>query len=506
MEWSLRMGTFVLRSASMVFALILASTSLVYAQDQSCLTITSLDGSTPAVNYESNQLKVQVQGRFKQEGATGEYTVSAGNGAVVLSRDLAAGSTYSVSPAGNSVKVCVQQAPQPAGATPPGPGVTPLTATPPSSSSSAAASAAGGATSTETASKEAGTAKPKSCIDDKINCDLGATIESLTAPESPAFTVLGVAPSEVTRPTSPADFSTFLVSAFDEQGHFQSGLALDAAPFLLLGSKQSWFSHYGDTGPSNRKYWWVRPLARTTISFGTTKGASDSDPALRVAMGVRIVLYDERDPRLLYARCIRLVVVPDVNATPEEMIKRLREERERCKQDGIKKAQEIWNATSLAIAGAPTWFSKDGSSSSLQLNGGGYWASGAVRIGTTAQILAHFRRRTGEEVPDPNNPTDPTTGQPNFVIQSSTFAGGSLRYGSAVFNGRFDGLYVHKKVAGVLDTYPEFGFGLERKLAENLYLDASYRYAPGTKLTSSGFLSNLKWNFNKVPKLSPTGK
>jgi hypothetical protein len=499
MEWSLRMGTFVLRSAKVVLALLLGTASLVYAQDQSCLTITSLDGATPAVSYEANQLKVQVQGRFKQEGATGEYTLSASNGAVVFSRDLAAGNSYSITPSANSVKVCVQQAAQPATvtSTPSGAAVTPLVATPSSSSSSAASAAP---------SSNDSAAKPKSCIDDKVNCDLGATLESLTAPESPAFTVLGVAPSEVTRPTSPADFSTFLVSAFDEQGHFQSGLALDVAPFLLLGNKVSWFSHYGDTGPSNRKYWWVRPLARTTVSFGTTKGASDADPALRLATGVRMVLYDERDPRLLYARCIRLVVVQDVNASPEEVIKKLREERERCKQESIKMAQEIWNATSLAIAGAPTWFSKDGSSSSLQLNGGGYWVSGALRIGTTAQILGHFRRRTGEDVPDPNTPTDPITGLPNFVIQSTTLGGGSLRYGSAKFNGRFDGLYVHKKVAGIVDTYPEFGFGLERQLAGNLYLDASYRYAPGTKLTASGFLSNLKWNFNNVPKMSPTGK
>jgi hypothetical protein len=502
------MGTFVLRSAKVVFALLLGTTSFIYAQDQSCLTITSLDGATPAVSYDTNQLKVQVQGKFRQEGATGEYTLSAGNGTVVFSRDLAAGSAYSVTPAANSVKVCVQQAAPPVTVTPTpsGPGVTPLTATPPSGSSSSTASAAPSSTSSATPSNDSA-AKGKSCIDDKVNCDVGATVESLTAPESPAFTVLGVAPSEITRPTSPSDFSTFLVNAFDEQGHFQSGLALDAAPFLLLGNKLSWWSHYGDPTRKSgdkkegKKYWWVPPLARTTVSFGTTKGASDSDPALRLAVGVRIVLYDERDPRLLYARCIRDEKL-DPNMDPKEAIRKLREVRERC----IKKTQEIWNARSLTIAGAPTWFSKDGSSSSLQLNGGGYWASGALRIGTTAQILGHFRRTTGQEVPDPVTPKDPITGLPNFVIQSSTLAGGSVRYGSAKFNGRFDGLYVHKKVAGILDTYPEFGFGLERKLAENLYLDASYRYAPGTKLTASGFLSNLKWNFNKLPKLNLTGK
>src|SRR5262249_47117373 len=150
-----------------------------YGQDQSCLTITSLDGATPAVSYESNQLKVQVQGRFKQEGATGEYTVSASNGAVMFSRDLASGSAYNVTPAPNSVKVCVQQAPHPVTVPPSGPAVAPLPATPANpSSSSATASGAAAATSSATSSDSA--AKTKSCIDDKANCDLGATLESLT--------------------------------------------------------------------------------------------------------------------------------------------------------------------------------------------------------------------------------------------------------------------------------------------------------------------------------------
>src|SRR5437899_7124065 len=120
MEWSSHMGTFVSRSSKVVFAFLLGTTALAYAQDQSCLTITSLDGTTPAVSYEANQLKVQVQGKFKQEGATGDYTLSANNGAVVFSRDLAAGNSYSITPAANSVKVCVQQAAQPASAGPAG--------------------------------------------------------------------------------------------------------------------------------------------------------------------------------------------------------------------------------------------------------------------------------------------------------------------------------------------------------------------------------------------------
>jgi hypothetical protein len=493
------MGIFALRSASVLLLLLLGIAPTVYGQGQSCLTVTSLEGGTPAVHYEGNQLSVQIQGKFQQEGQASEYTISANNGAVVFSRELAAGSDYSVTPLANAVKVCVQQATPPAGANLAAPDASAAPANPgvPAAAGTVSSSAPAGGSSA------AGSTEKKSCLDDKVNCDIGATLESLTAPESPAFTVLGVTPQNVTRPTSPADFATAVTDSFDQQGNFQSGLALDVAPFMVLGNKLPWWSHYGDVGKGKHKYWWVRPLARTTLSFGTTKGASDADPALRLAAGLSVVLYDERDPRLLYSRCVRLVVVQDVNATLEDQKKRLQEARDRCKQDSIKRAQEIWNATSLMVAGAPTWFSKDGTTVNMQLNGGGYWASGALRLGTVAQVTGHFRRLTGEEVPDPNTPKDPTTGQANFVIQSSTLAGGSLRFGSGKFNGKFEGLYVHKKLAGILDSYPEFGFGLERKLAENLYLDAAYRYAPGTKLTSSGFLTNLKWNFNKTSQLDP---
>jgi hypothetical protein len=323
----------------------------------------------------------------------------------------------------------------------------------------------------------------------------------MAAPESAAFTVLGVSPTEVTRPTSPTDFATAVLSGFDQNGNFQTGIALDVAPVFVLAHNATFWAHYSDP---RKKYWWVRPLARTTFSYGTTKGASASDPALRLATGLRIVLYDERDPRYIYGRCIRNFV-PDLSATDfAAEKKRVQEARERClKQNPAGK--EIWNATSLVIAGSPVWISPDGTTPNFRRSGGGYWASAAVRLQTWGQITGLFRRLTGAQVPAPNTPVNPATGQPVFVDQGTTLIGGSFRIGSGTFNGNVNGLYVHKNTAGALNSYPEFEFGLERKLAESFYLDATYRYAVGTRLTASGFLANLKWSFSKTPTIASPG-
>lgn len=461
------------------------------AQGPSCATITAVAGPAPSVSYEANALKIRVQGQFRQEGDLSAYTATPGETATIFSRELPVDSSYSVTPLTNAVKVCIQPVPQTATAAPagnqgptapqPATAATPHAATPPASSSAGS----GGPKAP---------AKPVNCVDNPV-CDIGATLESMAAPESPAFTVLGVSPTEVTRPTSPTDFATAVLSGFDQNGNFQSGIALDVAPVFVLARNATFWSHYSDP---RKKYWWVRPLARTTFSFGTTKGASASDPALRLATGLRIVLYDERDPRYLYGTCIR-EFVPDLNAPVEAEKERLRAVREKC----LAQNKEIWNATSVVIAGSPVWISPDGTTPNFRLSGGGYWASAAVRLQTWGQILGHFRRLTGEQVPLPNTPVNPATGLPVFVERGTTFIGGAFRIGSGTFNGRVDGLYVHKNVAGKVDSYPEFEFGLERKLADSFYLDANYRYAVGTKLTASGFLANLKWSFSKTPTIPP---
>jgi hypothetical protein len=479
------MATSLSRWFSLAGVVICASSLL--AQNPSCVTITSTAGPSPSVSFDGASLKIRAQGQIRQEGDLGAYIVASNDGATVFSRELPADSGYTVTPSANAVRVCVQAKSQAA-----------VTASPRSDAAATqpAAAAAQPAAAATTIPADTSAAKPN-CVQDPKGCDIAATLQSMAAPESPAFTALGLSPSTVTRPTSPTDFATALLSGFDQNGNFQSGVAIDVAPIFVLAHNATFWAHYSDSGV---KYWWVRPLARTTFSFGTTKGANSSDPALRMATGLRVVLYDERDPRYLYGKCIA-AFKPNVNDSAEEIKRKLHDQRDVC----IAQNKEIWNASSLVIAGSPVWISPDGSTPNFKLSGGGFWASAALRLETWGQVTGHFQRQTGLQTPAPNTPPNPVTGSPILVSQGTTLAGGSFRFGSLKFNGNVNGLYVHKNVAGVLDSYPEFEFGLERKLTESFYLDANYRYAVGTKLSASGFLANLKWSFSKTPTMAPQG-
>src|SRR5258708_17355465 len=54
-----------------------------------------------------------------------------------------------------------------------------------------------------------------------------------SVPDSPAFTILGVTPQTITRPTTPRGLAASLLNGVDENGNFQAGFALDTAPYML---------------------------------------------------------------------------------------------------------------------------------------------------------------------------------------------------------------------------------------------------------------------------------
>ena len=108
---------------------------------------------------------------------------------------------------------------------------------------------------------------------------------------SPAFTVLGVNPETVTRPTTAREFGTSLLNGVDQHGNLQTGLALDFVPFLTFFGDQTSLSSYRQ----NRT---ERFLARSQLSFATTKGVTDEDKATRLGLGLRLTLWDKGDPRL----------------------------------------------------------------------------------------------------------------------------------------------------------------------------------------------------------------
>jgi hypothetical protein len=340
----------------------------------------------------------------------------------------------------------------------------------------------------------ASTTTSKDCVQTSVSCDLNATVTEIVAPDSPAFTVLGLSPNNVAKPNSPAALAASVLSAFDDNGHFQSGAAIDVVPFLVLRAKSYSLGQYTDKGAHAYA---IRVMSRTSVSFATTKGTSSPDTSIRMATGVRISLLDLGDPRAAFQKCVGTINLPIDPDHPEEPSDpKLASDLKKCRDDAAKK---VWNATSLVIAGAPTWISPDGSTSTFSSNGGGFWASFAYGLGTWGQISAAARRQTGQLVAPPG-PSSGGSGTP-MVLQDTTIAGGSFKFGRSDFNGLVQGLYIGKRTGGIPDSYPEFGFGLEKKLTNSVYLELTYRYDV-TKKQTSGVLANLKWSFNQQAKLA----
>lgn len=362
---------------------------------------------------------------------------------------------------------------------------------------------------------------------------INTTNIDLAVPESPAFTVLGLTPQTVTRPATPRALATSLLNGVDQNGNFQSGLAFDVAPYLVLAGARLQLRDY------QRKYG-LRLLTRFQTSFATTKGASENDKSIRLALGFHATLWDRGDPRLddellgCFARDLKVgpddilepipIDDPGPNGTPEQKAAHaayLEEKKaydkaneavgventrkaEKCRNDSRKKN---WNRSSWIVAAAPSWLSPDGKTSNYAWNGGGVWSSlaygfeGVPGLSSNSQLMFHVRYRDNEMVPDPDVPK-------TFLSQDSLYLGSRLRIGTANSTGSFEGVLVRSRKKDLaFENSSRFSLGLERKVAENMWFNISFGGERGrSDGRNNGFvLTAFRWGFSekKMPTRAP---
>jgi hypothetical protein len=106
-------------------------------------------------------------------------------------------------------------------------------------------------------------------------------------PASPAFTVLDVAPQQVSRGSAakPLVFNAF--TNFLQSGRLDPGIAADFSPYVLLGGGFKNLEEY-------RKDWGRRVLANSMISVAALKN-SDDTAHTDFGVGLRVTLLDDRD-------------------------------------------------------------------------------------------------------------------------------------------------------------------------------------------------------------------
>lgn len=351
----------------------------------------------------------------------------------------------------------------------------------------------------------------------------------LAVPESPAFTVLGLTPETVVRPSSPRQFASALLSGVDRNGNFQSGTAIDTVPYLLLAGKQLTLKQY-------RNHYKLRLASRTQFSFATTKGTSEEDKSVRLSLGLRLTLWDNGDPRTdkILLDCfddastqyLGALVPPSIlpldelppGASEEDKNQSIREWAAYAQKEAqanpirleaieacrVEARKRNWNKSSWIVAYAPSWISTSGETKNFQWNGGGFWSSvaygfeGFPGLQKHSQLILHGRYRSNEQVPNPE-----TTGA--FIGQDSLFFGARLRVGNENSTGSFEGVFVRSRPDGKpWDTSARYSVGLERRIAENLWFALAFGGENGRMNgANKGFvLTSFRWGFSEKRPLS----
>jgi len=298
----------------------------------------------------------------------------------------------------------------------------------------------------------------------------------LAVPQSPAFAILGITPDNIINPSSPRELAFSLLNGVGPNGAFQSGIAIDTAPYLLLAGRNKTLVEYQDD-------YLVRFFSRIQFSFATAKGAQDTDPSLKLALGLHFTFFDLGDPRLdreyidkLSAAFDELGFInpmdPNAAATARSnwlaTVEKIRKEA---------KARN-WNRSSWSFGLAPSWIDETGDSGNYQWNGGAAWTSLAYGFDTepflntgldkTSQLILHLRYRNHEQIPDP-------VLAGSFYTEDSALAALRLRIGSPEFNVSLDGAYVREWNSGTHNgSSYRLAFIVERKMAANLWLRLSY--------------------------------
>jgi hypothetical protein len=361
---------------------------------------------------------------------------------------------------------------------------------------------------------------------------LKAAMVDLSVPDSPAFTVLGLTPEEVARPTTARKLATSLLNGVDRNGVLQTGVAIDTVPYLALAGQLVTLDDY-----RKRSNYALRFLARTQVSVGTAKASDVNDKAMRIGLGVRMTLFDRGDPRTdaVLDECFDgrpklpeapSFVTPPPPDRPEEI-----EEWTRDVERGRNALQEFqaqiasyvtrvntavatcreaarkrnWNASKMIVAVAPTWTSQTGSGDDLARSGSGVWTTLAYGfeqvpgLQRNAQLLVHARWRDDEPVLTAKDPKV-------FDLRDSRLLGLQLRAGTASTTIAAEG--INERVtppSGGATTDRRYSVGFEHRVADNLWLGlamGSGKSSATAQKKGAFVLSSLKWGFAEGPSLA----
>jgi hypothetical protein len=315
-------------------------------------------------------------------------------------------------------------------------------------------------------------------------------------PESPAFTVMNVTPTDVVRPSSLRAWATSLLHAVDKDGKLKEGVAIDGAPYALLNRKMS-LGEYALLNPV------AKALMNTHVSMGTAKGSESDDKSLKIGLGLRVRLFDRGDPRddRELIECYRAAAggrrpaedffTPGVAPGP-------------FKECWTKRKSARWNASSGMLGLGQAWTSKTGNIGDRERSTRGAWGSLAYGfeelpgMQDNYQLIAHYKALDKERIADPLDAT-------KMVDRDSRITAAQLRFGVESFNGMVEASWQRLSTPGnETQRTRRYAVGLEYRIAPNMWIVASTGGEKGGANDNKGFVMGaFRFGAATSPTFSP---
>lgn len=330
-------------------------------------------------------------------------------------------------------------------------------------------------------------AVPKTLADEKNTLTkkkpLGWSALDFSTPPSPAAKIIGYS-GEIGSISTPNELAVKLLNGLDSDGKFQTGFAIDIAPYLLARGTNFTLEDY-----TNPTAGFDRFLANSKISIAT--GSRDS--ISRIGLGAEFILLNEGDPRMdqkLLEEFQSIVDTlppfdpkdPDYIAYKNSINPRIIAAKNSAKKRALPKP--IWTfgvGTSL--------ISSTGKNFDFRGDGTGIWSTFKTGVGGDSELILHGYYRGGARTEDRNL---------GFVNVDTLTTAARLRTGSENLKFSMETAYNLETQSGkTSNSYFSFGLGVEPKITDNLWLSLSMSGSPG-KQTGSDIqvFSGVKWNFN----------
>ncbi len=292
----------------------------------------------------------------------------------------------------------------------------------------------------------------------------------LTVPDSPALSMLGIAPSTALKPSSLREFAVSLARIRTPEGRIKGGLAMDFAPFQMTdGLIPISLADY-------RSNFLARMAWNTQLSVATVGGKDDSDKSVRIGAGLSFKLLDDNDYRmnneiLICYKVALLLAVPQPGKPANKDL--AEEETGKCNKSF--KNSLRWNASRWDLSIGKTWISENGELSERKAAASGVWTSYAWGFDSLensflhdrSQLVFYARTLNKEQVADPKNAG-------KFISRNTNALALKFITGTTSRALSLEGSYSRSKYKKLpSENVRRFALGYEQQLSDQLWLVAS---------------------------------